>query len=117
MPLLFSYGTLQDEEVQFALFGRRLVGRKAHLLGYAQEGIQLGDAEFTRGNSASRFTILRIAHSQAAPVEGTVFEVTERELELADEYEPAEYKRVEARLASGEHTWVYVDARSADVRA
>lgn len=43
---------------------------------------------------------------------GTVFEVTEAELAAADRYEPAGYKRVSARLASGKQAWVYADAYS-----
>ena len=34
--LLFSYGTLQDKQVQLSLFGRKLIGRRAYLLGYEQ---------------------------------------------------------------------------------
>ena len=33
------------------------------------------------------------------------------ELASADAYEPAGYKRVSARLASGRHAWVYADVR------
>jgi hypothetical protein len=36
MPLLFSYGTLQNEQLQRSLFGRTLVGWKDYLLGYEQ---------------------------------------------------------------------------------
>ena len=42
---------------------------------------------------------------------GTVFEVTDRELVLFDEYERAfSYGRVTAELASGGEAWVYVHA-------
>ena len=37
-------------------------------------------------------------------------EITDAELERADKYEPAEYRRVTARLSSGREAWVYVDA-------
>ena len=43
MPLLFSYGTLRDEKVQLALFGRTLVGRKDQLLGFEQALIRVQD--------------------------------------------------------------------------
>ncbi|MDE4940393.1 gamma-glutamylcyclotransferase, partial [Francisella tularensis subsp. holarctica] len=33
MELLFSYGTLQQEEVQLTVFGRKLVGQKDSLKG------------------------------------------------------------------------------------
>ena len=42
-------------------------------------------------------------------VAGTVFEVTETELNAADDYErDADYERVMVRLASGQLAWVYV---------
>ena len=44
-------------------------------------------------------------------VGGMAFEVTDAELARADQYEPAGYKRVSARLASGKQAWVYADAR------
>jgi len=34
MTLLFSYGTLQEESVQPATFGRRLQGSKDELVGF-----------------------------------------------------------------------------------
>jgi hypothetical protein len=37
--------------------------------------------------------------------------VTEEDLDRADAYEPVEYKRVAANLASGRPAWVYVDTR------
>jgi gamma-glutamylcyclotransferase (GGCT)/AIG2-like uncharacterized protein YtfP len=43
-----------------------------------------------------------------------VFEITDAELASVDEYEAVFfYKRVTARLASGRHAWVYVDAHPA----
>ena len=87
MPLLFSYGTLQQENVQLSIFGRRLQGTPHHAI-----------VTFT-GRNDSR-------------VKGTVFEVSEEELASADRYEPAGYKRISTTLASGKVAWVYADARS-----
>ena len=42
---LFSYGTLQQEEVQLATFGRLLEGRKDALPGYATTLFEIKDAE------------------------------------------------------------------------
>lgn len=111
MPLLFSYGTLQDEQVQVSLFGRKLSGRKDCLLGYEQYLASVKDPEFARTSGKSHHSILRPVGSDAARVEGTALEVTDEELELTDKYEPVEYKRVVANLASGGHAWVYVDAQ------
>lgn len=112
MPLLFSYGTLQDEQVQLSLFGRTLIGRKDHLLGYKQDLAPVADPEFARTSSKTHHAILRPSNREDARIEGTAFELTEAELELADQYEPIEYKRVLAKLTSGEETWVYVDANT-----
>lgn len=112
MPLLFSYGTLREEEVQLALFGRRLEGRRDRLPGYEQVTVRLADAEFARTSGSAHHAILRPVREQGAEVAGTAFDVTDAELELADAYEPVEYRRVQARLASGRRAWVYVDARS-----
>lgn len=101
MPLLFSYGTLRDEDVQLSLFGRRLVGRKDFLLGYERALARVEDPEFTRTSGETDHWILRPARGDPAQVEGTAFEVTEAELEHVDGYEPVEYKRVLANLASG----------------
>ena len=111
MPLLFSYGTLQDEEVQLSLFGRTLVGRKDYLLGYEHALDRVDGPDFARTSGATHHAILRPADSDAARVEGTALEVTDAELERADKYEPVEYKRVVASLASGGQAWVYVDAQ------
>ena len=111
MPLLFSYGTLQDEQVQRSLFGRTLVGRKDCLLGFEQALVRIEDTEFARTSGKTHHAILRPARSERAQVEGVAFEVSEEELERADTYEPVEYKRVLARLASGGQSWVYVEAQ------
>jgi len=117
MPLLFSYGTLQDERVQLSLFGRTLVGRKDYLLGYETALARVADPEFTRTSGKTHHLILRPTRSDAAKVEGMAFEVTDAELERTDEYEPAEYKRVLASLASGGQTWVYVAAQTGEAQA
>lgn len=117
MPLLFSYGTLQDENVQLSLFGRTLVGRQDFLLGYEEALARVKDPEFARKSRKSHHSILRPARGDAAQVGGTAFEVTDAELERADKYEPVEYKRVVANLASGEQAWVYVDAQIGNEQA
>lgn len=110
MPLLFSYGTLQDEHVQLSLFGRTLIGHEDSLVGYEQSLAPVADPEFARTSGKAVHSILRPASSDVARVVGTALEVTDAELVHADAYEPVEYKRVVAMLASGRQTWVYVDA-------
>lgn len=113
MPLLFSYGTLQQDDVQLATFGRRLAGWPDALVGYEQSMIAIDDPEVVKTSGKSHHPILRKAGNGEARVAGTVFEITADELDRADRYEVAAYKRVSARLASGGVAWVYVDARFA----
>jgi hypothetical protein len=103
MPLLFSYGSLQRAEVQLATFGRLLGGSTAELPGWvlvpASPGVS-PHANVIRASAQSRVT-------------GMAFEISDRELMTADEYERRDdYVRVAARLASGREAWVYVDELS-----
>jgi hypothetical protein len=43
MPLLFSYGTLQQEDVQLATFGRLLQGQSDELVGFEQSRVRIED--------------------------------------------------------------------------
>ena len=45
MPLLFSYGTLQKEEVQRATFGRPLQGRVDVLVGFELSLVKIEDSQ------------------------------------------------------------------------
>ena len=110
MPLLFSYGTLQDESVQLSLFGRTLVGQKDDLLGFEQTLMRVEDPDFARTSGKTHHAILRPARDVESRVSGTALDVTDDELQIADRYEPVEYRRIVANLASGRQTWVYVDA-------
>lgn len=94
---LFSYGTLQDHEVQLSTFGRTLVGERDVLPAYSQTTFgPHWNVQFTGQMSDS--------------VEGTRFEVTRTELEEADIYEAtADYERVEVTLTSGRRAWVYLN--------
>lgn len=113
MPLLFSYGTLQQSDVQLATFGRLLSGTADALVGYEQSMVAIDDPEVVKTSGKSHHPIVRYTGTAAARVAGTVFEITADELEQADRYEVSAYRRVEAPLASGRSAWVYVDARFA----
>ena len=112
MPRLFSYGTLQQEDVQLSTFGRSLSGQKDQLLGFEQSFLKVKDQAFVRTSGTARHAVVRRTGHAKDTVEGTVFEVTDDELEQADKYEPVEYKRMTARLASGRQAWVYVETSS-----
>lgn len=111
MPLLFSYGTLQQESVQLSTFGRRLDGQKDELPGFEPALVPIDDPKLAT-------TLGRTHHANASftgngehRVHGTVFEVTEAELARSDAFEaPFRYERVSAMLASGRQAWVYVHA-------
>jgi gamma-glutamylcyclotransferase (GGCT)/AIG2-like uncharacterized protein YtfP len=102
MPLLFSYGTLQQEKVQLSTLGRRLNGQRDELLRFEQSFVKA-----TTGNTLH--ANVRFNGNEDSRVPGMVFEITDAELASVDEYEAAFfYKRVAAMLASGRQAWVYV---------
>jgi hypothetical protein len=105
---LFAYGTLQTEAVQLATFGRRLDGTKDALVGYRLRIIQIEDQDFVAASGTADHRNLEFTGDPADSVEGTVFHVTQSELEQADAYEPSGYKRVLAQSRSGHDVWVYL---------
>lgn len=113
MPLLFSYGTLQQEDVQRATFGRLLAGSADALVGYAQSMVKIEDAGVVATSGKTHHPIVAFTGASGDRVAGTVFEITDAELAAADAYEVDAYKRVSAPLASGRRAWVYVDASHA----
>lgn len=106
---LFSYGTLQTESVQLSTFGRRLSGNKDSLIGYRLRMIKIEDQDFVATSGAEYHRTLEFTGNASDLVEGTVFSVTQQELEQADAYEPAGYKRVKVPLQSGSEAWVYLN--------
>jgi len=110
---LFSYGTLQLEAVQMALFGRPLSGTPDVLPGFEQALLQIDDEATVALSGKTHHSIVTFTGRSSDAVAGTVFAVTPEEIQSADKYEVAAYKRVAALLRSGIRAWVYVDARSA----
>jgi gamma-glutamylcyclotransferase (GGCT)/AIG2-like uncharacterized protein YtfP len=114
MPLLFSYGTLQEDEVQLSTFGRLLQGQKDELPGFEPSLVKIEDPQVVATTGKTHHANATFNGRQDSRVSGTVFEITDAELAAADEYERlAEYKRIPVTLGSGKQAWVYVDARSA----
>lgn len=111
MPLLFSYGTLQQPNVQLATFGRELSGTADALVGYEQSLVAIDDPEVVRTSGRTHHPIVKYTGDATARVSGTVFEITTEELEHADRYVVSAYKRVAAPLLSGRTAWVYVDTK------
>ncbi|NQW55118.1 MAG: gamma-glutamylcyclotransferase [Rhodospirillales bacterium] len=105
---LFSYGTLQQEDVQFATFGRLLEGRADVLPGYATLLFEIRDAEVVKTSGKTHHLIARPSGRAEDEVPGVVLRITAPELAAADTYEVSDYKRVAVRLKSGLEAFVYV---------
>ncbi|POA97972.1 UDP-N-acetylmuramate--alanine ligase [Chromobacterium sinusclupearum] len=110
MPKLFSYGTLQQDNVQLATFGHLLRGRPAQLVGFKLDSLEIRDAEVVRASGKTHHPIVRLSENPQDCVAGSVFDISDEELELADRYEVDDYQRVEALLDTGERAWVYIAA-------
>ncbi len=110
---LFSYGTLQLEAVQIATFGRPLAGTPDVMPGFEGAAIEIDDPTTVSLSGKSHHTIAKYTGRPADTISGTVYALTSEELESADRYEVAAYKRVAVVLESGTRAWVYVDGRFA----
>lgn len=108
MPYLFSYGTLQKEQVQVETFGRLLNGTKDILTGYRLKMLEITDPEVLRKSNQKYHPILEFSGNTEGEVEGVLFEVTEDEILQADEYEVNDYKRIESTFKSGKKGFIYV---------
>ncbi|PWN72055.1 UDP-N-acetylmuramate--alanine ligase [Chryseobacterium phosphatilyticum] len=108
MPHLFSYGTLQKEQVQLETFGRILQGEKDTLSEYKLRLIEITDPEVLRKSGQKYHPVLHFSGNNEDQVEGILFEVTENEILQADEYEVDDYKRIETIFVSGKKGFIYV---------
>ena len=108
MPALFSYGTLQQREVQLANYGRELEGHPDVLAGYGLAPLTITDPQIVAVSGKAVHTIARPTGDSADRISGIVFELTDAELAATDAYEVDGYSRVEVTLASGRGAWVYV---------
>jgi gamma-glutamylcyclotransferase (GGCT)/AIG2-like uncharacterized protein YtfP len=109
--LLFSYGTLRNKNVQIANFGRELTGREDALPGYARRMAAIIDPKLAALSGESHHANVEPSSNPKDAVSGTVFEITEQELVVADKYEEvAKYRRISVTLRSGAQAWVYIRA-------
>lgn len=110
MEKLFSYGTLQLPQVQESLFGRILAGTKEELHGYKVEKLKIKDQAVIEKSGTDMHPILVQTGKPQDVVAGMVFEITQAELEKADEYEVDDYRRTLATMRSGTQAWIYCSA-------
>ena len=111
MENLFSYGTLQLEQVQLKNFGRKLQGDPDSLTGYKSGMVKIKEEEIIRVSGMTHHKNIIPTGNVSDRIEGMVLRVTEEELRKADEYEtPSGYSRITVKLASGLMAWVYLGA-------
>ena len=111
MEFLFSYGTLQLDAVQMAVFGRQLTGTRDVLPGFEEALLEIDDPATVSMSGKTHHAIAKFTGNTSDSIAGTVFAVTPEEVQTADKYETAEYERVSVVLRSGVRAWVYVDAQ------
>lgn len=109
---LFSYGTLRYENVQLSLFGRSLQGESDALIGFILKNIEIKDPQVLATSGEAFHPMLEHTGDIADLVPGMVFDISEQELFQADQYEVADYKRIQVQLSSGVQAWVYVAANT-----
>ena len=111
MEYLFSYGTLQLDDVQTALFGRRLDGTPDALPAFEAALVKIDDEATVSLSGKTHHSIAVFTGRASDSIAGTVFALSHDEVEQADQYEVSAYKRVAVVLQSGTQAWAYVDAR------
>ncbi|NVN16734.1 gamma-glutamylcyclotransferase [Muricauda sp. HICW] len=99
MDYLFSYGTLQDHQVQQYIFGRLLHGKADVALGFKK----LENAVY------GRYPLVINTNNPEDKVVGVAYEVNEVDLKKADIYETNAYKRQKFPLESGDEAWIYIE--------
>lgn len=112
MEHLFSYGTLRYAKVQIATFGRLLDGQEDSLPCYRMEKLKITDPDVIAKSGEDTHSIIQFSGNPEDQVHGMVFKVSLDELSQADQYEVADYKRIQVQLNSGISAWVYVSKKS-----
>jgi hypothetical protein len=105
---VFSYGTLQQPDVQMVTFGRHLAGTPDRLPGHRRDWIEITDPAVISASGSNRHPIVSACADQSEAVAGTLFTLTASELAASDEYEVEDYRRVPVTLASGASAWTYL---------
>lgn len=96
---LFTYGTLQDPQVQQYVFGRALEGKADKLPKF----------KWIENAVYGRYPLVKPTAIPSDFVTGMVYRVNEEELATCDIYETSAYRREIFSLNSGIEAWVYVE--------
>ena len=91
-------------------FGRRLEGTPDNLVGFTIAILKIENPEVISKSGKEYHPIAKMTDSTHNRIPGSVFEITDDELRLSDQYEVDVYKRVKTTLESGKVAWVYVEA-------
>lgn len=106
--LLFSYGTLQNEQVQLDTFNRLLHGVPDELLGFSIRSVEITDMAVLKSSGQRFHPMAVISTNPDDLIKGSVFAITPEELQHADSYEVKDYRRIKVTLVSGKQAWIYI---------
>ena len=109
---IFSYGTLQYENVQIANFGRKLNGAEDTLPKFELSSLEIKDPNVIATSGKNVHPIIKYTGNPTHKVHGMVFAISPEELLQADSYEVSDYKRIKVQLNSGIFAWVYAAAEN-----
>ena len=107
MAFIFSYGTLQNPQVQQQLLNRTLCVSKDILVGYEKKLIEIKDPLVIKQSGEHVHPILVKNNASTQEIHGSILEVTGAELLKIDDYEAENYERVRVELKSGKKAWLY----------
>lgn len=99
LEYLFTYGTLQEDEIQRILFKRKLKGNKEALVGFI----------LSPNKVYGRYPTISRTNDTMDVVEGMAYKISALELERVDVYEGEGYERHKVVLASGKTAWTYME--------
>jgi hypothetical protein len=109
VPLLFAYGTLQQNQVQLSTFGRVLPGAPDKLVGFIIAEVRIDSKSVVASSGKEYHPIAKFIGLLKNRIPGTVFEMTENELQQPDQYEVDNYQRIQTTLVSRKNAWMYVE--------
>ena len=117
MENIFSYGTLQQQNVQRAIFGRILSGHKDTLEGFDIKKLEIQDKFVVMASCSAVHPIIFFTGKEDDRVNGTLFKLTQSEFLKMDSYEVEDYTRIKIALKSGIESWVYVEENNLPSRS